>query len=208
MMLDAMQLTFIVHSVISSHLQEKYQHNQRFKLSITKYWNDRPSISTFHNKQFEGRSLEGICQKNRGGHLVEQVSPSNKVTKVFLSIAMVEGLLQNSIWSIQLTKKTSSMWGGRCFLSNTKKKKHLDCSSITTITSMFFTLDKGRLWWGIFLRWLDHHNTTTPPPPHPPLFQECPHLGCLPIHLRFGLMLHVHLEISNVMTKVFRITST
>jgi hypothetical protein len=69
MMLDAMQLTFIVHNVISSHLQEKYQHNQRFKFSISKHLNDKPSISTFHSKQFEGRSLERAYVKKIGGTL-------------------------------------------------------------------------------------------------------------------------------------------
>ncbi len=130
---------------------------------------------------------------------MEQVSPSNKVTKVFFSIAMVESLLQNSIWSIQLTKKHLPCGGGgRCFLSNYKEKKHLDCSSITTITSMFFTLDKGRL--------VGYISEMTLPPQHH--HHHLIPLGCLPIHLRVGLVLHVHLEISNVMTKVFRVTST
>jgi hypothetical protein len=71
----------------------------------------------------------------------------------------------------------------------------LDCSSITTITSMFFTLDKGRL--------VGYISEMTLPPQHH--HHHLIPLGCLPIHLRVGLVLHVHLEISNVMTKVFRV---
>ncbi len=138
---------------------------------------------------------------------MEQVSPKSQSNKGFF-IAMVEGLLENGIWSIQLTKKhlpcggggapfkykEEKPWIGRCSFQ-IQRRKTLDWSP-KTFTFMFYS-GQGPLVGDI--------SEMTQPPPHAPYFGNAPPWG--PSNtLAFWTSASCALGNKHVMTQVFRIT--